>query len=507
MKRLLPSLLGLLVAANGAVAQKPSGVDASGRFSPYANVLDYGAVADATVRGTVVSGTNNTAAFRAAAATGKFVYVPGAAKGYKLTDVVPLSAGQKIFGDGRVQSVLMMGSDFNPSAMGVVSLGQAEPGASVDGLGFHFGQPDTSVRASLINYPPAVYGSNAARAIITNVRCTAAMTCLWVSGNSGGDQIANIECSEFLYCIKLAGLDTVYVNNVNMFTYGLSTRQASVMGDSTNVGIDLGRVDGLVMSNVFGVEMQNLIYSHDDGSGGVTNGSVTNILADGSGIHVTAGSLNLSGVQGGSAQGGSTQFLRVASGANVTLNGAVIHVQGRTPTNPIVSLAGGVGPTSLQLSGVSFVANSVDQTLISVGGDGNSHFVFTGVNIQHNGGVAYAKPFIAIAAGSGLIDGVYANPVGSGSGVLLRASGVEFMKVANLATNGYTTSITGGSNILASGVALPFSLLPSCSSLHEGTLQAITDSTTTAPGAKITGGGNNRVAGYCDGRNWTVGAK
>lgn len=38
----------------------------------------------------------------------------------------------------------------------------------------------------------------------------------------------------------------------------------------------------------------------------------------------------------------------------------------------------------------------------------------------------------------------------------------------------------------------------------EGTLQAFTDSTTSTPGATITGGGSNHVLGYYNGTNWKV---
>ncbi len=56
-------------------------------------------------------------------------------------------------------------------------------------------------------------------------------------------------------------------------------------------------------------------------------------------------------------------------------------------------------------------------------------------------------------------------------------------------------------------VATTFSTLPTCASGTEGTQRAISDSTTNTWGATITGSGADHVLAYCDGTNWTVGAK
>ena len=52
-----------------------------------------------------------------------------------------------------------------------------------------------------------------------------------------------------------------------------------------------------------------------------------------------------------------------------------------------------------------------------------------------------------------------------------------------------------------------FASAPACSSTIEGSMQAISDSTTATWGSTITGGGANHVMGYCDGTSWTVAAK
>jgi hypothetical protein len=52
-----------------------------------------------------------------------------------------------------------------------------------------------------------------------------------------------------------------------------------------------------------------------------------------------------------------------------------------------------------------------------------------------------------------------------------------------------------------------FASLPSCVAGSEGSLVAVTDSTTNTWGAVITGGGTNHILAYCDGTSWTVAAK
>ncbi len=52
-----------------------------------------------------------------------------------------------------------------------------------------------------------------------------------------------------------------------------------------------------------------------------------------------------------------------------------------------------------------------------------------------------------------------------------------------------------------------FTNLAACASGIEGTMVAVSDSTTATWGATITGSGTNHVLAYCDGTNWTVAGK
>ena len=75
-------------------------------------------------------------------------------------------------------------------------------------------------------------------------------------------------------------------------------------------------------------------------------------------------------------------------------------------------------------------------------------------------------------------------------------------------TTGVNTSFTGGVTVnTIQSNATTFANLPSCAGGTEGTMRAVTDSTTSTWGATITGAGANHVLAYCDGTNWTVAAK
>lgn len=85
--------------ADGTTAWAPAASDTS-----FANVRSHGAVGDGV--------TDDTAAFRAAAATGKKLFIPAAPVSYKLTGVVRLQ--DSAYGDGSMPLIRMHGADGDP---------------------------------------------------------------------------------------------------------------------------------------------------------------------------------------------------------------------------------------------------------------------------------------------------------------------------------------------------------------------------------------------------------
>jgi hypothetical protein len=85
--------------ANGTTAWAPAASDGT-----FVNVRSFGAVGDGV--------TDDTAAFRAAAATGKVIFVPAPSVAYVLTRFVPLQSS--IYGDGSMPLIKFVGADGDP---------------------------------------------------------------------------------------------------------------------------------------------------------------------------------------------------------------------------------------------------------------------------------------------------------------------------------------------------------------------------------------------------------
>lgn len=81
----------------------------------------------------------------------------------------------------------------------------------------------------------------------------------------------------------------------------------------------------------------------------------------------------------------------------------------------------------------------------------------------------------------------------------------------NAAGNAALGPIASPAGNFAAGTIQPkaaaFSTLAACAAGTEGTTAAVTDSTTNAWGATVTGAGTFHVLAYCDGTAWTVAAK
>jgi hypothetical protein len=213
------------------------------KFADTVSVKDFGAVGDVF--------TDDTAAFQAAVATGKRVYVPTGT--YRLSNAINFATpGQIIYGDGRTKSVFYVDNisySFNMGAAGVFVFTSGEPGPSIRDVGISFEQPDTAVRASLLNYPPAIYAQSTPRFQLLNMRITRAMTGIDMQGNSGGATIDGLEMSAFNLGIIIDGsLDTVRIDSLQYWPFGLSGNQSSIFFDASNVGVNCGRCDDLKIS-------------------------------------------------------------------------------------------------------------------------------------------------------------------------------------------------------------------------------------------------------------------
>lgn len=247
-----------------------------------------------------------TAAVRAAiAAMGSNpVLVPAGT--FVLTDMISLNSGQQLRCAGRTRTYFKVDSvTFNMSASGVVSLGSTEPGGEVYDCGIKFVQPDTTVRANIIKYPPAISARNAPRFIIDRVRVENAWRCLdagdtTTSTNSGGARIGILECGGYNDVsgqgnISIDGsLDFIHIESIECWPYGTTKKQRAIIGDQKTICSSIGRVDGLSVSN-FSTFKQKVEFNSSASLTKVPY-SISNLQADGDGASVVqaGGNVNVS---------------------------------------------------------------------------------------------------------------------------------------------------------------------------------------------------------------------
>lgn len=171
---------------------------------------------------------------------------------YRLDNMLTLNNGQVFQCSGRTITYFIVNSaTFNMSALGVMRLGTAEPGGEIFDCGFRFTQPDTAVRANIVQYPPALYAVAAPRFIIDRVRIERGWKCLTATGNSGGANIGLIECGAFSNTgtIEFDGsLDFIHISHIQCWPFGIVGTlplSLNVYTDQTTNCFTSGRVDGL----------------------------------------------------------------------------------------------------------------------------------------------------------------------------------------------------------------------------------------------------------------------
>ena len=306
------------------------------------NAADFGAVGDGV--------TDDTAALRAALATGKNVLL---SKGiFKVTDMLTLGAGQFLMGANPVEngygSTLSIPATFNLSALGVVRFGHPI-GGGITNLCFDFYQNTAlTTRADVIQYPPAIYATGSTRFILDLIRISRAWRGIQMTGNVGGAYIGRAELGALEKNIVIDGsLDFIHMGSIHVWPFGTAgTGMYNVWTDGETTAIDATRVDGLniaqlacftskcVFSGV-GTSIQVipvLIGALQlDGDGSVVECSYKDVTINSLYSSKSAKTVPTISVTSGSVDIGNGHFLELGvgpviqvTGGNVSLNGGVI---------------------------------------------------------------------------------------------------------------------------------------------------------------------------------------
>lgn len=197
---------------------------------------------------------------QAAVATKQSVFLPAGNPLLK-TGITVTTPGQRISGAGPRMTLLSVQSTFNLGAQGVFILAQsAQPGAELQDFGIYFVQPDTATYSSLIQYPPGIYAVSQPRFNLRRLRIANAITCINMSGNSGGSYLEDLELSHYTLGINLGlaatlgCLDTVRIINCHFWPFGaigaaeMTANQQTLYALNSNVGLAATNTNELIMS-------------------------------------------------------------------------------------------------------------------------------------------------------------------------------------------------------------------------------------------------------------------
>jgi hypothetical protein len=237
-----------------------------------------------------------------------------AAGTYKISGPIVLPAFNGcIFGDGRANTFLDVSSaTFDMSAPGVLVLpnNSGAFASEIHDIAISFTQPETRSRAMIFHFPPAIDGPNAGRARIERVLISGADTCMDMRGNDGGAFIDDVECGALSYGMRWDGaLDAVHIQNFHVWNFGLSGGLMSIYGDGHNVCMEVGRIDGLLASNISC--FLNNIVDTEDAAKSLGTYQWSNVILDGGVWTHAAGYALVSNLQQTTGSAGSDRGTRL----------------------------------------------------------------------------------------------------------------------------------------------------------------------------------------------------
>ncbi len=390
------------------------------------SVKAFGAVGNGTV--------DDTAAFRAAIATGATVYVPAGT--YKITDVLTLNSGQRLIGAGRTKSILSAGASFNMSALGVVRMVSE---CDVENIGITFTQVDTSARGSLTQYPPGIYMQDASRATIDNVRISAAWNGIDARGSAtGGCRLGFVEVGAFNVGLWIDGAqDFFHIDNYASGPFGINLAYplayAGPYKDGTTVALRLGKCDGVSFGKI-----DSFLGRVEIVDGTAPFGSIDHIQIDGAGAVLdcpgTSGNLFLLVSKLYSTSNADEEVATLNRGA--WLFGEVWFTASSTATVPQIAVGGG----KVEISNLhAYMAAGTGATVAAVTSGS------LGVHGGYVWGVANTARSVPMfkQSSSGLltVDGVRVEPIGSGSGAAFEIGSDGAHSVTGNVTGSWTYTL------------------------------------------------------------------
>lgn len=345
---------------------------------------------DAMAHGCAGDGiTDDTVALNVLLATGQSVYLSKPPVAYLVTsDLICSTSGQIIYGDGRNESVILIKSPAGFSK-GVFRVALPEPGPQWRDIGIKFTQPDTSARASLTTYVPAIYTPSMPRFRIERCRISQATIGVNMLGNCGGAVIDDLELSAYTCGIQIDGCeDTVRIDKLQCWPFDMTAANQEIFFDPGTTGIIVGRCDGLEITDAcFICGTQAVFNLGADGAAPFV--FIENTDFDSfNGLTVNAGTILVS----------NSFFSLVTTGAY----GAVRQTGGEINLSNCQVLAGTLAQSPITMSGSNWAMLKILGGRLINGGQDVPMINLTGSN--HTCDVSHAHFDTAIS-------GAFANPI------------------------------------------------------------------------------------------------
>lgn len=376
------------------------------RLRERVSVKDFGAVGDGV--------TDDTAAIRYALSTGKDVYFPAGA--YKITDQLTAYNGQIISGSGMDSTELRIDGSFNLSATSVLQLGTTTA-CHLRDMGFRFTQPDTSVRANVIQYPWAISLNGLAGVSIDQVKIHSCYNGIDARGNTGQANIGTVYIGNLNIGIYIDGaLDFFHGKKWHFWPFGISLlpNLSTVYYDGVTTSLRCGRCDGLNVDTL--ASFSQLVWFDSNALNAIPS-QINNLQLDNdkSRLLVNAGALQVGKVY------------TTATSADTTL---AVSVDGAGAYCEI----GMIYASTVRANNTLFVTNSA--TLVVNGGimtylnstvplaRVDSGFMqLNNIRFNPNASVAFAQPHVVQAGGSMQVRGCSWATKGAGSGIAVQFTG------------------------------------------------------------------------------------
>jgi hypothetical protein len=311
------------------------------------------------------------------------------------------------------------------------------PGPSIEDLTIEFDQVDTSVKANLIQFPPAIYVTNTLRWRVTRVRLQRGWDGIYayddITGNASG--VHNGVGGGYIYdlfggCLNTniyidGSSDSLHIDGCHFWPFGCTSNQTDLFRTVT-VGIVIGRADDFHISNI-GAYIWLAIRLIQTANGS-NYGEITNIDFDTSnGIQMVAGNATISACQ--FLVGANLVGLSITGNANVVMSGVSFSAQSAGAAAIQCLPASGTSAT-LSMSGFVVGVDLNDSPAVNINSNaspGTSIVTLTGGSFQASATTGRGAAVVLCQSNTAtlVMSGCQINPkvVGGPSGLFVQIIG------------------------------------------------------------------------------------